>query len=147
MAYIEMQNGNGGGMTETVLWTNPNPTTSFAPQTITLSQSVSNFKLFGLYFIANTTNQPNNIIAEYFSMEYCDVNMNKADKDNNIITNKSSSFCLTDKNPTRLHRWFTFGDTNYNSIRFWYGMFFNTTYPSGYNSNNCCVPIKVVGVK
>ena len=36
--------GGGGGMLEeTVLWTNPSPTSDFAAQTVTLSDSISNY--------------------------------------------------------------------------------------------------------
>lgn len=35
--------GGGGALSETVLWTNPSPTSNFATQTVTLSQSIENF--------------------------------------------------------------------------------------------------------
>lgn len=46
--------GGGGSMSETVLWTNPNPTSSFASQSISLVQSLSNFEY--LKFVCKARN-------------------------------------------------------------------------------------------
>lgn len=48
MAKIRAMIGSGGGgeaLVETVLWTNPSPSSNFSAQTITLSQSMSDFDM------------------------------------------------------------------------------------------------------
>ena len=44
LASLKKIGGNGEQYTETVLWTNPSPTASFAGQTVTLSDSIANYK-------------------------------------------------------------------------------------------------------
>lgn len=44
LASLKKIGGSGEQYTETVLWTNSAPTSSFAAQTITLSDSMSNYK-------------------------------------------------------------------------------------------------------
>ena len=46
----------GGSATETVLWTNPNPTSSFSEQAVQLSQSIEDFDLIKVTFKLSTTN-------------------------------------------------------------------------------------------
>ena len=48
--------GANAGMSETVLWTNPAPTTNMTSTTITLSQSISNFDFVKLYWRVSTSN-------------------------------------------------------------------------------------------
>lgn len=57
--------GGGGSATETVLWTNGSPTSSFAAQTVTLSQSMENFKYlkFKAYGSVNNYLEINIIVA------------------------------------------------------------------------------------
>lgn len=43
LCAVEKHGGGGGSMTETTLWTNPNPTSGFASQNITLSDNISNY--------------------------------------------------------------------------------------------------------
>lgn len=45
MAYIRCICSNKRTLQETVLWENPNPTSSFATQTITLSDSIMNYNM------------------------------------------------------------------------------------------------------
>ena len=53
----------GGSMSETVLWTNPNQTGNFGATTITLSESVNNFKYIKVVFRFSTqTNNQNYVI-------------------------------------------------------------------------------------
>lgn len=47
---------HGKRFDETTLWTNANPTSSFAQQNITLSDSISNYDYVRIYFRASTTN-------------------------------------------------------------------------------------------
>ena len=48
MAFLPMMMG-GGTMKETVLWTNPNTTADFAAQDITLSESIQNYDYIKVY--------------------------------------------------------------------------------------------------
>lgn len=41
--------GGGGALSETVLWTNPSPTSNFSAQTVTLSQDYTMFKAIRIY--------------------------------------------------------------------------------------------------
>lgn len=56
LASLKKIGGNGEKYTETVLWTNPSPTADFAAQTITLSDSISNYKYIGIKYCFNKTN-------------------------------------------------------------------------------------------
>lgn len=46
----------GGALNETVLWTNPSPTSTFAAQEITFSDDVNNYKYIKVYFRLSTSN-------------------------------------------------------------------------------------------
>ena len=46
----------GGGMSEKVLWTNPNPTSSFSQSACSLSESVDNFDYIKVLYRASTSN-------------------------------------------------------------------------------------------
>ena len=63
----ELRKKGGGGQkyTETSLWTNPNPTSSFDAQTTTLSESMDNFmylKFVYKVYADAATNPTNNVI-------------------------------------------------------------------------------------
>lgn len=55
MAYLPMISGWGGAMSETTLWTNSTPTSSFAQQIVTLSQDYTQFDLIRVYYRASTS--------------------------------------------------------------------------------------------
>lgn len=61
MAVFPMvRGGTGGGVTETELWSNSSPTSSFASQTVTLSQGISNFDSLRFYYHStNSTSEDN----------------------------------------------------------------------------------------
>lgn len=46
--------GGGGGMTRTTLWTNTASTSAFSSQTVTLSDSISNYDYIGVEYRATT---------------------------------------------------------------------------------------------
>lgn len=52
----------GGSATETVLWTNGSPTSSFASQTVTLSQTIENFDYIKIVFRKSTTDADEGIL-------------------------------------------------------------------------------------
>ena len=53
MAFYRCSSG-GGTLTETVLWTNPSPSSSFSNQTVTLSESYTNYKYVGVKYATGT---------------------------------------------------------------------------------------------
>lgn len=55
LASLKKIGGNGEKYTETVLWTNPSPNATFPATTVTLSDSLSNYKYIGVKF-KNATN-------------------------------------------------------------------------------------------
>ena len=55
MAFVPMTAGGGGSMTETTLWTNSSPSASFAAQTITLSDNISNYDYIRIKYRYNNT--------------------------------------------------------------------------------------------
>ena len=57
----------GGTLKETILWTNPSPTSTFARQTINLSQDINNFDYLKIKALGSTTN--NLEISIYISVD------------------------------------------------------------------------------
>jgi hypothetical protein len=55
MAYVDMNAGLGVKYTETSLWTNSTPTSSFSAQAVTLSQSMADFKYLKIKVAPSTT--------------------------------------------------------------------------------------------
>lgn len=56
------RSGGGENSTETLLWTNPNPTSSFSEQAVQLSQSIEDFDLIKVTFKISTTNAEEGVI-------------------------------------------------------------------------------------
>ena len=54
LASLKKIGGNVEQYTETVLWTNPDPTTTFNAQAVTLSESMGNYKYIGINFAYST---------------------------------------------------------------------------------------------
>lgn len=55
MAYLPCNIG-GGGMTETLLWENDSPTTTFSAKTITLSDSMDNYDYIKILYYVESRN-------------------------------------------------------------------------------------------
>lgn len=55
LASLKKIGGSGEQYTETVLWTNPDPTSNFTGQNVTLSDSLSNYKYIGIRFAYGTS--------------------------------------------------------------------------------------------
>lgn len=53
--HAETKKKTAGGMTETVLWTNSAPTASFSARTVTLSDSLKNYKYFKVVYRSSNT--------------------------------------------------------------------------------------------
>ena len=67
----------GGGsqeLVETVLWTNPSPTSSFATQAVTLSEGVSNFDYIKIDWVASTTDISQRMSVIIKSSDYPTIN-------------------------------------------------------------------------
>lgn len=56
LASLKKIGGSGEQYTETVLWTNPSPSSTFAAQNVTLSDNLSNYKYIGINFGYSTSN-------------------------------------------------------------------------------------------
>ena len=67
LCTLRTKGGGGGKYTETSLWTNSSPSSAFAAQTVTLSDSISNYKYVAIcYKYAGTTdgvNDPMSVIV------------------------------------------------------------------------------------
>jgi hypothetical protein len=50
LCELRKKGGGGGKYTETSLWTNPSPTSDFAAQTVTLSDSIDNYKYIAIKY-------------------------------------------------------------------------------------------------
>lgn len=64
LCTLRTKGGGGGKYTETVLWTNPNPSSYFTGQQITLSDDVDNYDYIGITWAYSMS---------YTSSEYCEV--------------------------------------------------------------------------
>lgn len=53
MALYRCTSGSGGGMTETVLWTNPSPSSDFSTTSIDLGETILNYDLLRVKVRAN----------------------------------------------------------------------------------------------
>lgn len=55
LCELKKKGGGGGKYTETSLWTNSAPTSNFASQSVSLSESMDNFKYIGIKYKRTTT--------------------------------------------------------------------------------------------
>lgn len=68
LCELRKKGGGGGKYTETSLWTNPNTSSNFATQTVTLSQSVDNFKYIGIKYKYGTTTSDSDYVMAIYSV-------------------------------------------------------------------------------
>lgn len=64
---LKKKGGGGGGLKEISLWTNSAPTSSFAAQTVTLSQSIENFDYIKIKYKYGTS--VNTTLSSIYSVE------------------------------------------------------------------------------
>lgn len=126
----------GGGMSETVLWTNPSPTGSFAGQTVTFSQDAINFDLIKVYYNQSTSSGS----VENFIM--FDLNI--------LIDNTNTRVALNtfeSSTPKQRIRVVSKGSDS-NSLYFddCYKMITSSSQTPGKTNGNC-IPTKITGVK
>lgn len=128
----------GGGLSETVLWTNPSPSANFNAQNITLSQNASSFKALRIYY--QWSGNPGTMA----SSKYNDFSL--VDIDQYILNTNKHSYVMplgiiyTNRTYTRTLR---FSNTNYNVLIVSDSYLLNTT-----GSNNAlAIPLKICGLK
>ena len=64
------KNWGGTELKETVLWTNPSPTRDFAYQSLTLNQSIDDFKKIAVYYRLSTANNSRESFVTYTTEEF-----------------------------------------------------------------------------
>ena len=131
LASLKKIGGNGEQYTETVLWTNSSPTSSFADQTITLSDSIDNYSSLGVTFKLSTTEEMS-----------CTIKLSVEDfkKCTNSATILNPASCAKISNLAYARRFYCASDT---TIYFAASYRLNT---SGTN-NAANIPIQIIGIK
>jgi len=66
LASLKKIGGNGEQYTETVLWTNPNPSANFDTQTVTLSDNIGNYKYIAIKYKYGTATADTDYMTEIF---------------------------------------------------------------------------------
>lgn len=118
-------------LTETTLWTNSSPTSTFAGQTVTLSQSSANFTYIKVYFRCTTSD----------STTYDSGLIDIADYDASTGSSSAPRFVMAVAMTNAFARMFnkaTNTTLTFGQARQW---------SQSTNVNTYCVPTKVVGVK
>lgn len=119
------------GLSETVLWTNPSPTSDYAKTTISLSNSISSFKIIKIYFKATKS------VSDVFAV-YADVNTLK----NSITGNSKPRFLIGGTNSSGANYVRTILFLSNTSIEIGTAIRINA---SG-TGNSVAIPIKVSGI-
>ena len=134
----ENQNDAEGLVTETLLWENQNPTSTFNGQDVTLSESARNFTYLKIEYRAfgSTTDEDQQGIATLdMSVAY------KGDYTQNSILYALGGHG-TSYNYTRVVRFTDIEDETFQTLHF-YACYQNTGTGTG---NNYCVPLAIYGV-
>lgn len=130
MAYIPCIIGEGStGYTETSLWTNSAPTSAFAAQTVTLSDSISNYKYIKIkYRVSNSNSETSSVIMSVEDLKNTDT------FDSTGLTYGSMS-----GNGYKVRDYYYVNDT---SISFTAG--YQINYVA--TDNNSCIPLEITGL-
>ena len=140
MAFLPMII-DSGGLDETVLWTNPSPTSAFAGQTITLSDNVDNYDY--LEFEYKPANNLNTTYKAIFSIATIKDSVKFSGTQTSVIPAcLLGSYVNSGSNATRLGRAITMGSTN-NTLTFNGCLRFGS---SG-EFTSYSIPIKITGIK
>ena len=118
---------------ETVLWENPSPTAAFTAQTITVMQSIRDFKKIRIYWYYYNTLS--------IGPGYIDVPVRPVDFFYNVDDQQSLQFVIGDKNTNNTF-YIRYGYFTADSIYFGTGKQWNSTT----TSNTHCIPYKVTGI-
>lgn len=65
LCTLRTKGGGGGKYTETSLWTNSAPTSNFAAQTVTLSDSIDNYKYIKIKYCFSASYNTGNYLSDY----------------------------------------------------------------------------------
>lgn len=126
--------GGGGGaeQVETVLWTNPSPSSTFAAQTVTLSESIDNFDYIAISYCQSTSYPiPSKII---YSVSDFKKSIQTATNDPIV------GLCVSDTSNSYGRKAYYVNST---TIGFTLGYRWN----SAYSTNNAANPISIIGIK
>lgn len=127
------KNRGGGSMSETVLWSNPSPTSGFVTQAVTLSNSISNYKYIAFDSIAAAGASVDNFLRIIVSVD--DVKRSLAAVGNYLVF---ISGYLPSSGATRAI--FYINDTSITIDRCYY-------VGAGGANDAYCIPIRIVGLK
>lgn len=132
--FVDVNVSGGGSLDETILWTNPNPTSDFAQQSITLSDDIDNYDYIKIEVKGNTSSTwsaPNICIL-------CSVEDFKTTSSTAGHSRIAAGIRATSGTYTRL---FDYNDdTTINASN-------SVQVSTGGNTNNTNVPIKISGLK
>ena len=126
--------GGGGKYTETSLWTNPSPTSGFTSQTVTLSESMDNYKYLKIKYAFSTS-------------LYADANCNEivipvADfKKSLSAANGNALIVVGGSSTTTLYTRFVFYPSD-TGVQFGHSVQFQTST----TNNNTCIPLEILGL-
>lgn len=121
----------GGALSETTLWTNPSPTSSFASQNVSLSDNISNYDFIKIQFRVSTSvsNSASIIVSK---------------EDLLTMTNATNTpkFALgaIESSVTHTRAGYYVSDTSINI-----GNTYRTNSTTTYNA--VCIPTEVIGMK
>lgn len=128
----------GGGMSETILWSNSNPTATFAAQTVTLSQPASDFKYLRIVWNrgGNSTTKKEYKISQDYPMDNKTLNVGE--------DNSNFGACQRIAEWSSYYgRYAWFPNNNYNSVQF------ATAYDCNKvgSNNGALIPVAIYGLK
>lgn len=136
LASLKKIGGSGEQYTETVLWTNPDTSATFAAQNVTLSDSLSNYKYIGIRFAYGTSYKT----GEYISTLLETVADFRKFGYNTSVRRNGTAICISDASNKAYERMCIYiSDT---SVRF------NTCYQSASNTqaNSNAIPLEILGI-
>lgn len=145
--YPSKKAGGGGGLSETILWTNPDKGVTyypaFAAQTVTLKDSISNYDYLKFVCIrghrtSNPNDRINTIIARQDFVNYCST-PGSSDYNGLAISVKKG-----DTNSTQYYRYAHYYSNT--QVKF-LAAIGQTSTGRGSTSNDYLVPINIIGLK
>lgn len=136
LCELRKKGGGGGKYTETSLWTNPSPNVAFAAQTVTLSDSISNYKYVAIYYkYAGTTDGVNDPMSVIVPVDKFKTSLKNSSTRHNILVLGTE----TNGNAGWTRNVFYASDT---TIEFDTGYRQNAASSSG----DICVPTEILGL-
>ena len=131
----KLKKKGGGELKETTLWTNSSPSSAFSAQTVSLSQTVNNFKFIKIIFYNSTSqDESTETIISTSKLKALSNNTNSA----NFYRGASPAYFSSNVAQIR-----EFYYSNTTTIGFTSTFRVNNA-TSGSNSN--CIPYKIIGI-